>query len=159
MNSEKRLMRGHGGGERKRPAASHLSFWRLGEVSMNRTELIERVRTAYYTADGSTLSDPEALIDFAIRNAFCEILRARRSGEAVTIHGFGSWTVQTQAERPRFNVNTREIHAARPREVIRFNLASANPKAKTADDPYGMPSEYKTDEDIMKWLITAAGSI
>ena len=43
---------------------------------MNRSELIERVRTRYYTAESSTPSDPEALIDFAIRNAFPEILRA-----------------------------------------------------------------------------------
>jgi nucleoid DNA-binding protein len=126
---------------------------------MNRTELIERVRTAYHTAGSSTPSGSEALIDFAIRSAFREILRALKSGEAVTIHGFGSWTVQTQVERPRFNVNTRQIHAARPRERIRFNLARSNPMAKIADDPFAMPSEFKTADDLMKWLMTAAGSI
>ena len=99
------------------------------------------------------------MIDFAIRNAFREILRALRSGEGVTIHEFGSWTVQRQAERLRFNVNTREVHAARPREVIRFNLARSDPLAKIADDPFAMPSEFKTADDLMKWLMTAAGSI
>src|SRR3954454_2043156 len=126
---------------------------------MNRSELIERVRTRYYTAESSTPSDPEALIDFAIRNAFPEILRALKSGEGVTVHEFGSWTVQRRGERPRFNVNTRQIRAARPREVIRFNLARSNPMAKIADDPFAMPLEFKTADDLMKWLITAAGSI
>ena len=66
----------------------------------------------------------------------------------MTIHEFGSWTVQRQAERLRFNVNTREVHAARPREVIRFNLARSDPLAKIADDPFAMPSEFKTADDL-----------
>jgi nucleoid DNA-binding protein len=126
---------------------------------MNRSELIERVRTAYYTADSSTPSDPEALIDFAIRNAFREILRALKSGESVTIHEFGSWTVQTQAERSRYNVNTRELQAARSRPVIRFHLARSNPLSKIADDTFAMPSEFETPDDLVGWLATAASSI
>ena len=65
---------------------------------MNRSELIERVRTAY-TADSSTPSEPEALIDFAIRTAFHEILKALKRGEVVTIRDFGRWEVRERAER------------------------------------------------------------
>ena len=31
--------------------------------------------------------------------------------------------------------------------------------AKIADDPFAMPFKFKTADDLMKWLITAAGSI
>ena len=126
---------------------------------MNRSELIERVRVAYYTAGGSTPSDPEALIDFAIRNAFHEILKELKRGEVVTIRDFGRWEVREQAERDRFNVNSGEVCRSAPRQVIKFAVARSDPLARVRDDPFQQPEKFNNAEHLIGWLTTAADSI
>jgi nucleoid DNA-binding protein len=125
---------------------------------MNRSELIERVRTAY-TADSSTPSEPEALIDFAIRTAFHEILKALKRGEVVTIRDFGRWEVRERAERDRFNVNSGEVCRSAPRQVIKFAVARSDPLANVRDDPFQQPEKFDSAEHLIGWLTTAADSI
>jgi nucleoid DNA-binding protein len=100
-----------------------------------------------------------ALIDFAIRTAFHEILKALKRGEVVTIRDFGRWEVRERAERDRFNVNSGEVCRSAPRQVIKFAVARSDPLANVRDDPFQQPEKFDSAEHLIGWLTTAADSI
>ncbi len=98
-------------------------------ASVNRTELMRRVRSAYYHEKGYAQPlDADKIVDFAVRAAFQEIMKALRNGESVSIRDFGRFELRHRAARRSYDLNRSNV--ARSRGMKQLPEADAFRPAK-----------------------------
>ncbi len=90
----------------------------MAEVSMTKSELIERIVTAQAQTSGSQLTSKD--VELAIKAMIEQMSQTLASGDRIEIRGFGSFSLHYRAPRIGRNPKTGEEVPILPRRVLVF---------------------------------------